>query len=111
MVHPGQGGEMRVVPCSGDLFFRKLYAAFKVPLKTFHQELVVQHFQQRRRERKGDPEVSTIVQQVLKDTDKRYIGFQHCFMQPRLLKMVFMLRISDIGEMSMEDEQEVTRCC
>ena len=111
MVHPGQGGERRVLSRSGELFFRKVYAAFKIPLKTFHQELVVQHFQKRRRKRKGELEVSAVVQKVLKDADKGNIGLQHCFMQPRLLKMVFMLRISDIGEMGMEDEEEITRCC
>lgn len=111
MVHPGQGGESQVVPCPEAFFFRKVYTAFKVSLKTFHQKLVIQHFQKGWCKRKGEPEVNTIVQKVLKDPDKGNIRFQHRFMQPRLFEMIFMFRIPDIREMCMEDEKEITLCC
>jgi hypothetical protein len=80
-------------------------------VETFHEKPVVQHLQKRWCKRQGEPEVSTIVQKVLKDPDKGNIGFQHRFMQPGLLEMIFMLRISDIREMGMEDEKEITLCC
>jgi hypothetical protein len=107
VVMTGQRGEVRVSPCPGNLFFRKVNATVEVPLKASHEKRVVQHFKKRGRKGEGQPEIRAVVQKVLKDPDEGDVGFQHRFIQPGLLKVVLMPGISDIREMGMEDQQQI----
>jgi len=79
-------------------------------LKPVHKERVAEHLKKRRRERKGDPEIHAVIQKVFEDTNEREIGFYDCLIQPSFFKMMLMLRMTDIGEMGMEDQEEIPLC-
>jgi hypothetical protein len=110
LVHAGKECKLRLIPCSEQFLFRKVHAAFDVPLKAFHEQRVAQHFQKGRRKGKRDPEVCAVIKEIFKNPDQGDVGFQHRLMQPGFFEVLLVSRISYVRKVCMEDEENISLC-
>jgi hypothetical protein len=73
-----------------------------VLLEAVAKERIIEHADERLREREGDAAGDAVAVEPLEDFDQRQVGFEDGFEEPVLLEVVGVLGVADEGEVGME---------
>jgi hypothetical protein len=77
--------------------------------ETAPDQIVVQHRDQGRRERKGDPPSRAAIGASLEDAEEREIALEQRLDEPALLERILVLRMAHIRKVRMEHDRKETR--
>src|SRR5262249_8755111 len=108
MIHARKRTELRIGAGACDFFFRQ----FDQALESCHiarlKKRIRQHRRQRWCDRKRQPEIDTVPDQVVEYEQKRNIGFRNCFEEPVLLQRLLLIGFTDEWQVRMKNQREIT---
>jgi hypothetical protein len=107
-VHARQAMVVRLRACPVDLVLRELDQPIEVARISLLQEIVREHRDERRRERDGAAEGNPVGDQALERLQERQIGARDAFVEPLLLHYRRIFGVTHEGEVSVQDERQVT---
>ena len=105
-VEAGHGAERCVGLGPGDLLRRQPDEAGEVRFEAVAEEPVVEHADERLREREGDAAGDAIAVEPLQHFDERQVGLEDGLKEPVLLEVVGVLGVPNEGEVGVEDNLE-----
>jgi hypothetical protein len=89
------------------LSFRQFDKFIQVPEITLLEQRVRKHRTKRRRQGEREADSYSALEPLFEESQKRNVGFGYGFEEPILFEKLFVLRMANKGQMSVEDESEV----
>ncbi len=107
-IEPGEFVVLLVALGAVDFLVGQFDPLVHAPHITLLQKLVAQHRGQRRRDRHGEPEIATVVDQPVHHVDQRNVGLRDRFVEPIFFEEFVVLGVPDEREMRVKNESEIT---
>jgi len=105
-VEAGHGAEVGIAVGPGDLLRRELDEPGEVAFEAVAEERIVEHADERLREREGKAAGDAIAVESLQHFDERQVGLEDSLEEPVLLEVVGVLGVPNEGEVGVEDNLE-----
>jgi hypothetical protein len=102
-VEAGEVGEAGVVGLRAlDLTVCEVHQPVEVAVVAAHEQVVLHHRQQGRRQRHGEAVVDAVLQQPVENADDRDVGLGQGLEEPVLLEELRVLGMADVGEVGVQ---------